>query len=263
MVAVERKLDALTSALTSRQRAILVLSAWLRGETADERLYRFCPPADLAEFEAMRRAVNRGNELLRQTGAYLLEWIAQIEMQIHWLRTLEMYQRREKAIASPVRKTLPPLLSVWETSRQTARAFGRHVSDEEPEPRTWEEFSARLARTLLNAIQQRWQDYLQGKAALEEASEALGIDATHRVVRELFERLEDDILRLARMMGEAGHAVKLPELDRDAESYAATAFKLEVLREFPREKHERESLHAQARAELEAWEKEQAESFDE
>jgi hypothetical protein len=50
-------------------------------------------------------------------------------------------------------------------------------------------------------------------------------------------------------------------LDQEADSYAKGAFKLDLLREHPKERDPRENLAAKAREELAEWEREQAERF--
>jgi hypothetical protein len=199
---------------------------------------------------------------LHSTLNYLFEWVAHTELEIHWLRTLEMYQRREAGLSAAAKRALPPLLRVWDTDRRTYRSFGVAVTKNEPDPVTWEIFTARLARDIGEDLQRRWQDYLQTEAALDEAAAALGTSVTHVRLREIIDQFRIDILRLVDWMKDMGRPVELPVLDPNLESFAKGAFKLEVLREVPKDNHARERLALQAREELEAWEREQRDLFD-
>lgn len=258
MVAVDRKLDALTSVLTARQRAILGVKAWVAGEQADARLERMCPPHDLAEMQGITRAVAKGNTEINSMVIFLLEWVAQNEVQIHWLRSLQPFLARDKALPAQARRLLPSLPRPWDTERKTHLGYGRLEHLNEPDAATWEQFAVRLVRDIADAIQKRWQDYLQCEAALESASKALGTDVVHMEIRQTLDHYRAAVLNLVEQFRLAGHTVVLPQFDMEVASFATQAFNLDVLRELPAEKHPREWLHERGLAELEEWEKEQA-----
>jgi hypothetical protein len=173
-----------------------------------------------------------------------------------------MFLVREKAIPQNVKRTLPQLLQPWDSARTTHRAYGVDIVRNEPTPATWDQFAERAVRDSREDIQRRWRDYLQAEAALDEAAQALGTEVALPSLRKNLDGLRAAILHLVELFELAGHAVELPEFDPEPKSYATEAFKLEVLREVPKDKHAREWLAPQAREELEAWEREQRDRFD-
>ena len=91
----------------------------------------------------------------------------------------------------------------------------------------------------------------------------MGTSVQHHGLTKLIEGLREGVLKLHAQMEGQGYRVELlPELDGSA-NFTDGAFKLDVLREMPPEKHPREWMHEQARAELEDWEREQSELFAE
>ena len=82
MVVADRRLDLLTSELTGKQRAVLCLRAWCQGEKVDDRVVRYCPPADKPEMDRICEAVEEGNGRIHQGLIMLLEWTANMESDV-------------------------------------------------------------------------------------------------------------------------------------------------------------------------------------
>jgi hypothetical protein len=76
MVAADRKLAALASALTPRERAILQVRAWCPEEDAGGRLGRYWAPGDRAEVERVGDAISKVSNELHAFMVVWFEWLA-------------------------------------------------------------------------------------------------------------------------------------------------------------------------------------------
>ena len=85
MVAVERRLEQMETALSGRDRARLYVRAVSRGEEPDDRLERSCPASERAQFDAVRQAVERGVTEVWQRLLFEIEWLNNDDVSLGWL----------------------------------------------------------------------------------------------------------------------------------------------------------------------------------
>ena len=62
MTTADRRLDAVTTGLTARERAILTIGIWNRSEEPEDRLLKYMPPEQKEEFERLVKAVENAND---------------------------------------------------------------------------------------------------------------------------------------------------------------------------------------------------------
>jgi hypothetical protein len=262
MVAVERRLGRLTSELTARERAVLCLRAWCEGEEADERVIRYCPPQDKTEMERIRRAVEHASIEAHSTLIILLEWTAHTEAEIHRLRVLTAYQEHVAALEAVAKKEVRPMPPPWETSRKVPMGYGRLVSEEdEGVAQDWDDFRLRCLKSIEESLTFRWKDALGIEAVFDDLAKTMGEAVMHQTARRLLDGVRDSVLRLTREVESFDEDFQLPGEPGEHGAVLRNAIDWDAIRGAPPVKHAREWMYGQQAAELEAWEREQAEEL--
>lgn len=258
----DRKLDALTSVLTARQRAILRLRAWCADEEPDDRLIRLCPPQDKAEMDRIVRAVEHANGEANGALILWLEWLANTESDLHWHRALSLFHRRQVQLEQVARKPVAPLPLPWDHERLVPLGWGRLVHDEEPGAAPdWAEFVRRSGDALRVALSLRWRDVRATEAAFARLTSIMGEELIHAETKRLLEGLREHTLRLRDEMVAFGEACDLPSEFGDHIAYVQESIDWPAVQVVPPEKHAREWMAESQRQELEAWERQQAEQL--
>ncbi len=256
----ERKLDTLTSALTTRERAGLFMRAWCDGEEPDDRLRRFCPPADRAEYERLCNVIETGNNRLYTALVINQEWLHGNELELQLLICLEGHQEREQKLPAAVRRGLPALPTPREVKRRTQLGWESLDDDDGPAPASWEELRERLVETLVRDLCMRWREVLAMEGLFAEAQRLLGAEVAHGHNRRLLSGLRGGLLEIQEAMAERGHAFEFPADPGDARERLQNYFDPAALRDPGGDQRTaREWMHEKQYAELEAWEREQAE----
>ncbi len=253
MVANERKLDTLTSALTPKERAVLWLRAWCAGEAADYRLAHYCPSQDRAVFDRIVAAVKRGNSEIHGQVIILLEWLARTESEIHWLRIFDLHAAQVREMEKMTGKRAPKLPAPWNTDRQVAIGWGVLVDPDQPTARTWDEFREISWRDVKRSLELRWQDLAAFREVFNKVERVFGEPLVQREVGERLDCYEDSLTRLS---GEFEG-----ELDPSSPNPEKVAFLREMfgLDELADEHDPRATMHETVRATLTEFEQEQAE----
>jgi hypothetical protein len=97
----DRRLDVLTAGLTARERAILAIGCWIRGEEPDERLIKYMPPGQKEEFERLVTAVENANDEFWSDCSIWCEWIHQSDIELAWLESISaLFARQAKLLAA-------------------------------------------------------------------------------------------------------------------------------------------------------------------
>jgi hypothetical protein len=261
MVVADRRLDLLTSELTGKQRAVLCLRAWCQGEKVDDRVVRYCPPADKPEMDRICEAVEEGNGRIHQGLIMLLEWTANMESDLEWLKVLTLYQEHAASLEQVAKKPVEALPPPWKSERQVPLGWGVLTNLDDPTPKDWAEFRELTRLGIQRNLRRRWQEVLSYDRTFAELAEALGEELVHFEVRERLEWLRESILRLHSKLEALGVPFELPEPEEAQLTTSRGHFDWAALRAVPKEKHAREWMHPKQQEELESWEREQAEQL--
>ncbi len=204
MTAPERRLDALAAGLTARERAVLILRAWLDGQDEEDRLHKHMPAEQKEECERIVAAVVSANQEFHWACGWVIEWLFQEETRLAWLECLDGFLTRthqlEAALEAAGWKTEEGAEAAIDKGRKTAvltplprpgRGFERDLpfvigekafpDDDRPLPATWQEARDHLVLDYQRAVELRWQDYLARGTVLSELSELLGENMVHEV----------------------------------------------------------------------------------
>src|SRR5450756_346106 len=101
MTTADRRLDALTTGLTVRERALLALGYWHRDEEPDERLLKYMPPEQKDEFERLLNAVDNANGQLYSDSSIWCEWLQQADIEMAWLESIgALFARQSQLVAA-------------------------------------------------------------------------------------------------------------------------------------------------------------------
>ncbi|MEO8538150.1 MAG: hypothetical protein ABI577_00300, partial [bacterium] len=262
MVAIDRRLDALTSELTARERAVLWLRAWRQGEKVDERVVRFCPPQDKPEMHRICAAVEHASDEARGLLIILLEWMANAELEFHLVRIARAYGAYVESLEAVAKKPVPPLPAPWDTSRAVPIGWGRLIQHEERRtPKDWEQFRRYSLASVEEALALRWWDVLSMESVFDDIEAAIGEPLMHQESAALLDGLRDAIFKLAEEVSIFDEEFSLTGASGDHIDTLRLAVDWDAIRGTPKEKHAREWMHEKQRQELETWEREQSEEL--
>jgi hypothetical protein len=262
MVAVDRRLDLLTSELTPRERGLLWLREWRDDVPHDDRLIRLCPPQDKPEMDRFILAVEQGNREAHGLLIILLEWAANIETELHFHRALRLHRERMRSLEAVAKKAVSPLPPPWPMNRQVPIGWGRLVGEDGRDVAgSWDEFEENARQDLMRSISFRWNDLLAFDEVFGELKGLLGEDMMHFEVRQFLTGFREAIVRMRSDLESNGEPFELAGPREGQGDLIRDAFDWEAIRPAPKDKHAREWMHPQQAEELEAWEHEQAEGL--
>ena len=118
MTTADRRLDAVTTGLTVRERALLALGYWHRDEEPDERLLKYMPPEQKDEFERLLNAVENANGQLYSDSSIWCEWLQQADIEMAWLECLAGLLARQAQLVAALK-------AVGVTAREETNAARR------------------------------------------------------------------------------------------------------------------------------------------
>lgn len=99
---MDKRLDAITLALTAKERAILHLRAWKRGEAEDWRAAHLTSPDQEAEYSRLIELVGHVDGIFVAVLTMVQHWIFEAEIQLAWWDTIRLQEAR----VAVMRKTL-------------------------------------------------------------------------------------------------------------------------------------------------------------
>ena len=217
MTTADRRLDALTTGLTARERAILVIGLLHRAEEPDERLLKYMPPEQKDEFERVVRAVENANDEFWSDCGPWCEWIQQADIALAWLESIDALFARQAQLVAALkvhgvavreeakttrRSSLQALiLSPMPTPtrgfrRDVPRLLGVAIGEEEPPPEDWKSAVTCLAASVREAVEVRWQELAATEIALGELSQAFGADCCHPSLRDTLDAVRKKVIDL-------------------------------------------------------------------
>jgi len=170
-----KRLEAATSALTARERAILVLRPWLAGGDADDQLRRYAPADQKAEIERVETAINIFNQNVHSALAFGAEWLWETEVRLAWLECLDAFLQLGPAPAVLQRLPSPGRGFM----RSVTMVFGKTIGDDDEVPASWPEARNQLLDDVRFALQVRWGDLMAFREVREEARQLMGEEMMH------------------------------------------------------------------------------------
>jgi hypothetical protein len=202
MSGAAQRLQAVSLGLTARERATLLLRAWVDGREPDERLVKHMPAEQREECERTVRAVEDANNEFRNHLAFMLEWLYQEETLFAWLECLDGFLVRTGQLEGALSKAgwvvregteagqderareivVPPLpVPGRALERDLPIIWGGDAfpDDHRPLPGDWQGLRGWLVAELQRALTLRWQDYIDRSVVLAELSDELGEDVVH------------------------------------------------------------------------------------
>jgi hypothetical protein len=215
MTTADRRLDAVTTGLTARERAILTIGIWNRSEEPEDRLIKYMPPEQKEEFERLVKAVENANDEFWSDCSLWCEWIQQADIELAWLESISaVFARQAKLVAAlkaqgvAVREEakaarrssqqaliLPPMPTPGRGfHRDIPRLLGVALHEEDPPPENWEGAIRSLSDSVREAVEVRWQDLAATEIALEELAEVFGADCCHPKLREVLDAVRRKLL---------------------------------------------------------------------
>ena len=155
MATVERRLGAVVDALEPKERALLVLRAWLAEDAPEMRRLRLlCPMDQEEETEDWVSWANDGYEYVTRAVVVVEEWIVQIDMQLGWLETLRAFEGtlagRKAALSLPV------IRHGWR--RAMTLHMGTLVEADREEPPAMAELGGVLEHNVRLGLELRYRD---------------------------------------------------------------------------------------------------------
>lgn len=261
----ERRLDQAESALSGRDRARLYVQALSKGEDPDERIERYCPASERAEFEAIKAAVERGVMEVWQRVLFEIEWLNNDDISLGWLECLSAFLEREKAfrkLAGAQTKAVPAMPSPGRGFlRDVPLLWGVIVDPPDQGPASWEEAVTFLSGELRSGVETRWRALLAYEEGLAAASRALRVTIAHLNMTKAMDAVRTKVLDLHEAL-QRFVPFELPEaLEREREM-VRSFWDMDVLREKDERASGRPPMWQSQRQELEAWEREQKASLD-
>jgi hypothetical protein len=125
---MDRRLDRLTTALTARERAVLVLRSWKEGK-AEELLWRATmPPAQSTEFNRLIDLMNGTMVRLSLFITTLRSSVEKLELRQAWLVTLKLWEEQLMEIRRAVRLGLKEPVTESDYARKVAEAEAEWVA---------------------------------------------------------------------------------------------------------------------------------------
>ncbi len=216
MTTADRRLDAVTTGLTARERAILTIGIWNRSEEPEDRLIKYMPPEQKEEFERLVKAVENANDEFWSDCSLWCEWIQQADIELAWLESISaVFARQAKLVAAlkvqgvAVREEakasrlassrqaliLPPMPPPGRGfHRDIPRLLGVALHEEDPPPENWEGAIRSLSDSVREAVEVRWQDLAATEIALGELAEAFGADCCNPKLREVLDAVRRKLL---------------------------------------------------------------------
>ena len=249
MSTTEKRLDALGSVLTVRERLTLVMRGWLNDEQWDERLVRFIPPSDKQEYDELVRVIENTNSNLMQILAFNLEWLRNLEMEVSRFLIIDAVLKH----CSPLPELPPPVLgfvsdlpSLWGTS----------VSIATSPPRDWQEARDRMLDELQRGFGTRCDELLAVEETLAALSEAFDEPMGHQRLLTAFPPFRAKLQQIGEALGPFGGDWTIPVApsERARELIAAHAPR----DKFPKRASQARTLPAAQREEVEGYEAEAA-----
>jgi hypothetical protein len=248
----QRKLETLANALTAKERAVLWMRACCAGDEPDHRLRTYCPPEDRAEFERYVSSVEHGSGEIHGQLIILLEWLANTESEMHWLRIYDLLAGQVREMEKVTGKRAPKLQPPWNTNRQVPIAWGTLLHPDRPVPRSWDDHREMSKRELRTSLELRWRDLAVIDEVLSELERVFGEPLLHHDVAERLDWFRESLQRLS---SEYGGPIERGAPDLERVQVLREAFGLDELGE---DDDPRARMHETNRASLEAFEREQA-----
>jgi hypothetical protein len=90
-LSAEQRLDRLYSALTAKERGLLVLRAVKAGEKPDRLIYDTTPSGQTTQFNHYIHLINAANAEMAMVLMLLSEQTSKVEMKLAWLQTLQLW----------------------------------------------------------------------------------------------------------------------------------------------------------------------------
>lgn len=199
MTAPARRLEAVSTGLTARERALLILRAWLAGEDPDFRLRRYAPAEQKEELERVERAIDDWQQELHRDLWTSSEWLYQDSLQLELFLCLDAFLRREAALLAALGNDAPSLPALPEPGRWLGRdvplLYGvLAYDDDEPPPVGLREQRDRLLRDRVRAVLLRWDHLVAFLAVVDEVAAVMGERLLHRDLANVMEAMEKKLL---------------------------------------------------------------------
>jgi len=210
-----RRIDALTSSLGAKERALYILRRWCEDEPWDTRLRDLMPEDQRDEYERIARAVEGASNALIQLCGMWIEWLVNADLTMAWLECLAGYLAREKALVRALRGKGVRVIEQGDVRRAKdvlvlpampapGRGFRREmphivsvaVGEEEPAPADWPTAVVALAEDVKRAVVLRHRELAALHVALAEVEEALGEQLVHYKVVEAVAACEQKVADL-------------------------------------------------------------------
>jgi hypothetical protein len=213
-----RRLDALTSTLGARERALFILRRWCAEEPWDTRLRDLMPEEQREEYDRITQAVEGASETFHGICAAWVEWLTNADQEMAWLECLAAFLAREKALLKvlktrglrvtegnarsrpaaardtvPIPSMPPPARGF---KRELPQLWGKPTQDDPPVPPNWQAAARTLADELKACVLVRWREAAAMEQVLDEMAEALGEPLVHHAVREALVACERKVLDL-------------------------------------------------------------------
>jgi hypothetical protein len=219
MSGAAQRLQAVSLGLTARERATLLLRAWVDGREPDERLVKHMPAEQREECERTVRAVEDANNEFRNHLAFMLEWLYQEETLFAWLECLDGFLVRTGQLEGALSKAgwvvregteagqderareivVPPLpVPGRALERDLPIIWGGDAfpDDHRPLPGDWQGLRGWLVAELQRALTLRWQDYIDRSVVLAELSDEFGEEVVHPDLRAPMDGFRRKVLEL-------------------------------------------------------------------
>jgi hypothetical protein len=217
VTSADRRLDALTTGLTVRERALLALGYWHRDEEPDERLLKYMPPEQKDEFERLLNAVENANGQLYSDSSIWCEWLQQADIEMAWLECLAGLLARQAQLVAALKAvgvTAREETNAARRSRRQAvnlrpmptprrgfcrdipRLCGVIVIEEPSPPDNWEDAVRSLATSVRQELEVRWQELAATEVTLGQLAEAFGADCCHPSLRDVLDALRKKVVDL-------------------------------------------------------------------
>lgn len=262
MVAMERKLGQLETALSGRDRALLSIQAFARGEEPDERLERYCPASERPTMVALKEAVANGIQQTWQRVLFEIEWLNNDELMLGWLECIAGFLEREKAftkLAGANAKSVPAIPKPGRGFiRDLPLLWGETIDSPAAPPATWAVAVPFLVTELRKGVEIRWRQLLAYEEGFAKASQALGVEIRHPDLQTGMNAARAKLLDLHAALQQFERFDLTGPSERELEM-VNSFWDWKALGEQDELTSARAGMHETRRADLEAWEREQAE----
>lgn len=210
MTSTEKRLDAMGSALTLRERLTLVTRAWLNGEEFDKRLMRHVPPEDKPEFDRLLKVVEETNSGLHHIMCFEVEWLRQLESVVSRFQLVEVLLAEQVGTAA-----LPFPDQLLGFARDLPMLWGGFKTPEEAPPASWDELRLRLREDIRLGFELRCQGLLSVEKVLHDLDEAFGEPMSYRPLLESFPPCWAKLAELASIMRQFAEELVVPSAVSD------------------------------------------------